>query len=267
MNRPIFYVSDSTAMTAKGLGQSLLSQFDNVVLVEKLRPYVDSEAKILHLVAELKEFQARYQSTPIVFASIMDPELMHLLSSQIEGVIDILHPFMNTLEAMMSEKSSRAVGRAHKTGEDSYKKRIEAIDFTLATDDGLRTNDYDQADMILLGVSRTGKTPTALYLTLNFGFRVANFPFTSEDLPEFSLSKAHERNRHKLVGLMISPERLFSIRKERRAEGQYANPEQIKAELLALRTLFERERIPFIDATTRSVEEIAASVMNILFGK
>ena len=255
-------------MTAKGLGQSLLSQFDNVVLIEKLRPYVDSASKVLLLVEELKAAQLKYQSTPIVFASMMDDDLMHLLSTHSEGVIDIFHPFMKTLEVMMAEKSSKAVGRAHKVGDvDTYKKRVEAIDFTLATDDGLRTSDYDQADMILLGVSRTGKTPTSLYLSLNFGFKVANYPYTGDDLPHFSLIKDLERNRHKLVGLMIGPERLLSIRKERRSLGNYSDPLQIRLELDALRDLFDKERISYIDTTTRSVEEIAASVMSILFGK
>jgi regulator of PEP synthase PpsR (kinase-PPPase family) len=262
--RSVFYVSDSTAMTAKGLGKSLLSQFDNVYFIEHLRPYVDTEQKVISLVSELNVTHVAEKCAPIVFASMMDETLMRMLSSQVEGVIDIFQPFMATLERLIKEKSSKAVGRAHKAGDpDVYRKRIEAIDFTLATDDGLKVDDYDDANVILLGVSRTGKTPTALYLALNFGLKVANYPFTADDLPRFELTAAQRRNRVKLVGLVISPERLSSIRRERRAFGPYADPLQVSLELSALNDLFWREKIPFVDTTTRSVEEIGASIMSM----
>jgi [pyruvate, water dikinase]-phosphate phosphotransferase / [pyruvate, water dikinase] kinase len=264
MTRAIFYVSDSTAMTAKGLGKSLLSQFENLLITEYLRPYVDSEEKILELIAEINTIKVAFRRPPIIFASMMDDSLMHTLSSKIDGVIDIFQPFVKTLERMIEEKPSKAVGRAHQTGNiDAYKKRIEAIDFTLATDDGLRVHDYHNADIILLGVSRSGKTPTALYLALNFGLKVANYPFTPDDLPRFTLREAHLQNRRKLLGLMISHERLENIRKERFAVGSYADPGVISRELAALKDLYEREKIPYVDTSTRSVEEIAASVVRL----
>lgn len=264
MMRSVFYVSDSTAMTAKGLGKSLLSQFEKISFVEYLRPYVDTEPKVADLISELKNAQVLDNQSPIVFASMMDENLMQKLTREVEGVIDIFKPFLATLEQMMAEKSSKAVGRAHNASNvDVYKRRIEAIDFTLATDDGLKLSDYDQADLVLLGVSRTGKTPTALYLALNFGLKVANYPFTADDLPRFKLAACHEKNRQKLVGLMISPERLVMIRKERRPESQYADHLQITLELDALNDLFFREKIPFVETSTRSVEEIAASIMRM----
>ena len=169
-------------------------------------------------------------------------------------MIDILAPFVASLEHMIKEKPSKAVGRAHNASNlDAYKLRIEAIDFTLASDDGLKLTTYDQADLILLGVSRTGKTPTALYLALNFGLKVANYPFTADDLPTFCLHEFHKKNRQKLVGLTISPERLSSIRKERRPDGRYASYIQVVIELDAIRDLFDREKVPVIDTTTRSV--------------
>jgi [pyruvate, water dikinase]-phosphate phosphotransferase / [pyruvate, water dikinase] kinase len=265
MTRSVFYVSDSTAMTSKGLGKSLLSQFEQISFIEYLRPYVDTEDKVYELIKELKAAQMEDGFAPIIFASMMDDKLMQKLASQIEGVIDIFQPFVKTLERMIEEKPSKEVGRAHNArNPDAYKRRILAIDFTLSTDDGLKLGDYDQADIILLGVSRTGKTPTALYLALNFGLKVANYPFTVEDLPHFELNHAHQKNRHKLVGLMISPERLTSIRKERRPLGNYAHHLQVSLELDALSELFHRERIPFVDTTIRSVEEIAASIMNMV---
>ncbi len=264
MTRSVFYVSDSTAMTAKGLGKSLMSQFEKVAFVEHLRPYIDSLEKVEELVNEVRSAVLTNGEMPIVFASMMDENLMRALSSKVDGVIDIFTPFLKTLERMMASKSSRAVGRAHAASNfDAYKRRIEAVDFTMATDDGLKLYDYDQADFILLGVSRTGKTPTALYLALNFGLKVANYPFTAEDLPTFMLQAAHKKNRHKLVGLTISSERLSNIRRERRSEGNYADYLQICMELDALKDLFEREQIKSVDTSTRSVEEIAASIMNL----
>lgn len=263
MTRSVFYVSDSTAMTAKGLGRSLLSQFEEQ-FSENLWPYVDSSERVVELIADVRNAEARDGQQPIIFASMMDENLMLELSSKLESVIDIFAPFVNTLERMMAAKSSKAVGRAHNASNiHAYKRRVEAIDFTMATDDGLRLHDYEQADLILLGVSRTGKTPTALYLALNFGLKVANYPFTAEDLPRFDLHEAHKNNRQKLVGLTISPERLADIRRERRPEGNYADYLQICMELDALNELFSREKIKSVDASTRSVEEIAASIMNL----
>jgi [pyruvate, water dikinase]-phosphate phosphotransferase / [pyruvate, water dikinase] kinase len=265
MTRSIFYVSDSTAMTAKGLGSSLLSQFDNISFIEFLRPYVDTEIKVIDLINELKNVHLHNGQMPIIFASMMDDSLMQLLCSKVDGVIDIFQPFMTTLEQIFKEKSSKAVGMAHNAhNTDAYRRRIEAIDFTLATDDGLKMNDYHQADLILLGVSRTGKTPTALYLALNFGLKVANYPFTADDLPRFSLNNIQQQNHQKLVGLMISAERLSNIRKERRASGRYSDHLQIMLELNSLKDLFLQENIPFVDTTTRSVEEIAASIMSMI---
>jgi regulator of PEP synthase PpsR (kinase-PPPase family) len=264
MIRSVYYVSDSTAMTAKGLGKSLLSQFEKIAFIEYLRPYVDTEHKVADLIHELKNTQLIDNHPPIIFASMMDENLMHKLSSEVEGVIDIFQPFLVTLERLVAAKSSKAVGRAHNASDvDAYKVRIEAIDFTLATDDGLKVSDYDQADVILVGISRSGKTPTALYLALNFGLKVANYPFTADDLPRFTLHKSHLNNRQKLVGLMIAPERLMAIRQERRPFSKYADRLQISTELEALKELFFRERIPFVDTTTRSVEEIAASIMSM----
>jgi regulator of PEP synthase PpsR (kinase-PPPase family) len=262
--RSVFYVSDSTAITAKGLGKGLLSQFENTTVTEHLRPYIDSKEKVTELLIELNQAKTFDSRPPIIFASIMDESLMHFLSSQIEGVIDIFQPFIAPLESLLQKKPSKAVGRAHRAGDDdAYKKRIQAIDFTLATDDGLKTESYGQADLILLGVSRTGKTPTALFLALNFGLKVSNYPFTADDLPTFALIPSLKANRQKLIGLIISPDRLHNIRKERLSGSNYADMAQIARELTALKALYNKENIPYVDTSTRSVEEIVASVMNL----
>lgn len=263
MTHAVFFVSDSTAMTAKGLGKSLLSQFEGP-FKEHLRPYINTAERIINLLEEIHRNHQSEQKIPIVFASIVDERLMQKLSDSFPQVIDIFGPFMARLELLLNSKSSKEVGQAHRLGNESvYQKRVVAIEYTLATDDGLKINFYDGADIILLGVSRCGKTPTALYLALNFGLKVANYPFTADDLPKFSLLDAHKKNREKLIGLSISTERLASIRHERRANTSYAAPSTIQAELDALGLLYEEECIPFIDTTTRSVEEIAASIVSL----
>lgn len=266
--RSIFYVSDNTAITAKSLGQSLITQFTNLDYTEFLRPYINNEEKILLLIHEIKDHQKKYHKTPVVFASIMSDALMNILISKVEGVIDIFRPFAQQLGDLMDEQPSKAVGKAHDLkARADYRARMAAIDFTMATDDGLRVDDYDHADVILLGVSRSGKTPTAIYLALNFSLKVANYPFTADDLPTFTLNQAQIRNRHKLFGLMVDEKRLSSIRKERRSNSSYSDLLLIKKELLALKKLFVREDIDFIDTTNKSVEEIAALIMNKIFYK
>lgn len=259
----IFYVSDNTALTAKSLGKSLLSQFENVYFMEHLRPFINTQKKVIELCQEIKEIQKQDEQEPVIFASVLNPQLMGMLRAKFVNIIDIIRPFIPSLEKLMGEKSSQRAGLAHKMiNVREYDERIMAIDFTLSTDDGLKVSDYDEADIILLGVSRSGKTPTALYLALNFGLKVANYPFTSEDLPEFTLTLEQKKNHHKLFGLLISVERLTSIRKERRAAGNYSNVEQVSKELLALKDLFAREKIPFVDTTNRSVEEIASFIVS-----
>lgn len=264
MTRSVFYVSDSTAMTAKGLGKSLMSQWP-VNFKENLRPYTNTKERITQLLQDIEKALKDDGEQPIVFASIMDDILMEQLSAGFLGVIDIFRPFMSKLEDLMHKKSSKEVGMAHKIGDElAYQNRVAAIDFTLSTDDGLKTSHYDHADIILLGVSRSGKTPTALYLALNFGLKVANYPYTSEDLPKFKLIDAHLRNRNKLIGLNIEPQRLLNIRSQRLQLGSYADPIMIKKELSALTDLFLRENILAIDTTTKSVEEIAATIVKEL---
>lgn len=259
----IFYVSDNTALTAKTLGKSLLSQFENIYFMEYLRPFINTQKKVIQLCDEISSLSKKDEQAPIIFVSLVNQKIKETLLENFPNVIDILSPFVAKLEFLINKKSSKRAGQSYKMKNvQKYDERIMAIDFTLETDDGLKTNDYDAADIILLGVSRCGKTPTALYLALNFGLKVANYPFTAEDLPEFKLNLEQKRNHHKLFGLLISEERLASIRKERRSVGNYANIDYIKKELQALKDLLVREKIPFVDTTNRSVEEIATFIVS-----
>lgn len=259
----IFYVSDNTALTAKTLGKSLLSQFENIYFMEYLRPFINTQKKVLQLCDEINILAKQDEQSPIIFVSTVNHKILDILHEKFSNVIDILSPFVAHLELIINKKSSKRAGLAYKMNNiKEYDERIMAIDFTLDTDDGLKINNYDNADIVLLGVSRCGKTPTALYLALNLGLKVANYPFTAEDLPDFVLNAEQKKNHHKLFGLLISPERLASIRKERRSIGNYSDIECIKKELQALKDLFVREKIPFVDTTNRSVEEIATFIVS-----
>jgi len=261
MERTVFYISDGTALTAKGLGKSLLSQFGHISFKEKIRPFIDTKEKVLSLIKEMDREALLSKKPFIAFASMMDDSLMSLLLIKYPEVIDIFSPFIKKLEGLIDQKSSKEVGLAHNISkEPMYEHRIQAIDFALATDDGLRMSEYERADLIILGISRSGKTPTSVYLALQFGLKVANYPFTSDDLPEFALNDALLKNRSKLFGLVISKERLLFIRNERRPGSPYADKDLIDQEIVALERLFFEENIPFIDATNRSVEEIASSI-------
>lgn len=257
----VFYLSDSTALTAKVLGKSLLSLFDKIKFVEFWRPFINSKQKLLEVIKEIYFIKNHYNQEPIIFVSMIDEDLSNILYKEFPHIIDILRPFVPKLEKSLRKESIKQVGLAHRQNDQGeYDKRIMAIDFALACDDGLKTDWYDKADLILLGLSRSGKTPTSIFLALQFGLNVANYPFTSEDLPKFYLSEVLLKNRLKLFGLIINDLRLCSIRKERRPSGQYADIKHIKKELKALEDLYIKEKIPFLDTTNKSVEEIASSI-------
>jgi regulator of PEP synthase PpsR (kinase-PPPase family) len=178
-------------------------------------------------------------------------------------VLDFFDAFIGPLERELGESSIHEFGRAHgKAFDRSYDLRIAATDFAIATDDGNGVRHYDEADLILVGVSRSGKTPTCLYLALQYGICVANYPLAGGDLESRQLPKALQPHVRKLYGLMISPDRLHQIRRERRSKGTYSNQQQVSFELRAAEALFKRYAIPSQDTTQSSIEEIAAKILH-----
>ncbi|MCC7060903.1 MAG: kinase/pyrophosphorylase, partial [Burkholderiaceae bacterium] len=171
--------------------------------------------------------------------------------------------FISPLEEELRKRSSHAAGRSHGIANShEYFARMEAINFTQAHDDGAQTRDLPKAQVILVGVSRCGKTPTSLYLALQFGIRTANFPLTPDDFVERKLPESLRPVRDKLFGLTIQPERLREIREERRPGSRYASLENCRIEVREAESLMEAERIPFVDTTTKSIEEIATTVLH-----
>ena len=260
--RSVFYISDSTGITAETMGHSLLAQFDGIDFDETVLPFVDTPERAQAAVDRINQAAARDGAPPIVFDTVVDQQRRALLATSQGALLDIFSAYLTRLEQLLATKSNFSVGRPHTANaEQLYQRRIEAVNYALENDDGARINRYDQAQLILVGVSRSGKTPTSLYLAMQHGLFVANYPLTDEDLETGQMPKALLPQRHKLYGLTIDPVRLSAIRNERRANSRYASLSQCEDEVRMAIALLKRNQIPFIDSTHTSIEEIAAKVL------
>lgn len=262
MKRHAFFISDRTAITAQALGQSLLSQFDGVDWERRTLPFVDTVTKARET-AELIDRTARStDARPIVFCTLVHPELREALAACNGVIFDLFEAFIGPLEAELGLHSTHTVGRSHGMADQAgYQSRIDAVNYALSHDDGGGTTGYGQAEIILVGVSRSGKTPTSLYLALQHGIYAANYPLTEEDLAQPQLPAVLRPYRGKLYGLSIDPQRLHRIRSERRPDSRYASLKQCRLEVGQVEALFRRERIPILDTTSISIEEIATVVV------
>ena len=265
MKRTAFYVSDSTGITAHTLGQSLLAQFEGLQIEHVIVPYVDTEAKVHDVIRRINAACERDGVQPLVFDTIVNETFRTLLAQSQGFMVDILATFLKPLEQVLNTHSSYSVGRAHgATTDTSYKNRMDAVHYALDNDDGARINLYDRAEVILVGVSRCGKTPTCLYMALQFGVFAANYPITEEDISDLKIPRALQPYKNRLFGLTIDPERLSAIRNERRADSKYASLKQCEYEVREAEALFRRYGIPFLDTTHFSVEEISTRILSQL---
>lgn len=261
--RSVFFVSDHTGISAQVLGQALLSRFNGVKFRRVMEPFVNTEEKAEEVAAQIRAAAAREGARAIVFMTITNPELAERIRQTGSLIIDLFGAYTEALEQELGLKASPEIGRFHGLVDQfSYKQRIDAVNFAMSTDDGLRTGYYDNADVILVGVSRSGKTPTCLYLALHNGIEAANYPLTEEDLEQEDLPESLRRFRDKLFGLTIDPQRLHQIRSERRPNSSYASLATCEREVHQAEALFRRNRIPYVNTSTFSVEEIAAYVMD-----
>ncbi|GHY37634.1 hypothetical protein VCSRO23_1401 [Vibrio cholerae] len=260
--RDVFYVSDGTAITCETLGHVVLGQFA-VQPNEKTFPFVESDEKLSEL---LKQIQRSYQLhgvKPLVFFSMVIPEMRTRLLQAPAHFYDVLESIVQRVSLDIEMEPAPKLQRSRSVGKDSdtYFDRIAAIEYTLAHDDGVSLKDLDRADIILLGVSRSGKTPTSLYMAMQFGLRVVNYPFIAEDMHAMRLLPEFEFHRHKLFGLTINAERLTEIRENRLAGSEYASNQQCQQELATVEALFRREAIPYINTSSLSVEEISTRIL------
>ncbi|MGL6260193.1 posphoenolpyruvate synthetase regulatory kinase/phosphorylase PpsR [Vibrio sp. WXL103] len=260
--RDVFYVSDGTAITCETVGHAVLGQFP-FVPNEKTFPFIESTNKLQELLKEIELSQQQHKQKPLVFFSIVLPEIRDALCQAPAEFYDVLGGFVGKVERDLNLKAQPKLQRSHSVGKDKdkYFDRIAAIEYTLAHDDGVSLRDLEQADIILLGVSRSGKTPTSLYMSMQFGLRVVNYPFIAEDMQRMRLLPEFEIYRYKLFGLTIDPERLTEIRQNRLADSDYASRDQCQSELDVVEGLFRREAIPYINTSSLSVEEITTRIL------
>ena len=263
IKRTVFFVSDQTGITAETMGHSLMTQFDGIDFRQVTVPFISTVDKAIEAVRKIDLVGKQEGVRPIVFSTLVQEDVRNVVRGSTGFFLDFFDPFLSPLEDELKTQSSHLTSRTHRMADThSYAMRIDATNFALANDDGSVVRDYERADVILVGVSRSGKTPTCLYLAMQYGIFAANYPLTEEDLESRKLPGALEQHAQKLFGLTIKPDRLQQIRNERRPDSRYSSAPQVAFEVRAAESLFERNGIPVIDATECSIEEISSRILD-----
>ncbi|AKC85422.1 posphoenolpyruvate synthetase regulatory kinase/phosphorylase PpsR [Pseudoxanthomonas suwonensis] len=262
--RPVFYISDGTGITAETIGHSLLTQFSGFQFLTDRLAFVDDAEKAREARDRIRASGEQHGVRPIVVNSCVDVQLSMILAESGALMLDVFAPFIEPLERELEQPRQARVGQAHGMVDfETYHRRINAMNYSLTHDDGMAF-DYEEADVILVGVSRAGKTPTCVYLALHYGVKAANYPLTDGDLESERLPPRLKAWRRKLFGLTIDPERLQQIRQERRPDSRYARLETCRREVQAAEAMFRMERIPMLSTTHTSIEEISGKVLSTL---
>ena len=263
--RTCFIVSDHTGISADALARALLAQFGELELRKITLPFVYSPERLEEVLAQIRQARERDGARPLVFSTLINPALREQLEGADALVMDFFEPFIGRIEAELEQRSSQRVGGAHSFVEGpAYHRRIDAVHYALSTDDGLHCEHYDAAEIILVGVSRSGKTPTCLYLALQYGIHAANYPVTEEDLERGRLPDPLRPYVSRLFGLTIDPHRLHQIRQERRPDSRYAALDTCRREVAQAEAMMRREGIEMLSTTHASIEEISSRVMEHL---
>lgn len=263
-NRTVFFISDGTGITAETFGHSLLTQFELRFKHVRL-PFVDTFDKAHDAVQRINATFESDGKLPIVFSTMVKAELSAIVRLSKALHMDLIHTFVEPLEQELGIKSTHTIGRSHNiANSDEYKNRIEAINFALAHDDGQSNLNLETADVILVGVSRSGKTPTSLYLAMQFGVKAANYPLIPEDFERNKLPGDLVPYKHKIFGLSIAPDRLSEVRNERRPGSKYAALANCRYEVNEAERMMRREGIRWMSSTAKSIEEIATTILQEL---
>jgi regulator of PEP synthase PpsR (kinase-PPPase family) len=263
--RKVFIVSDHTGITAEMMARSLLSQFPDYHFFETTLPFIDSPRKAADAAARIRSACADCTQPALVFSTLTDPHTREALMASGGCVLDIYAHFLGQIEQELGQTATPRAGRAHGVADPGhYHHRIDAVNFALSHDDGLGMERYERAQIVLLGVSRSGKTPTSLYLAMNDGLLVANYPITPEDFERGRLPARVLAQRKKLRGLTLEPERLALIREERRPGSRYAALDTCTREIMQAEQFMRANAITMFDTTSRSVEEIATLIKQTL---
>ena len=263
-SRTIFFISDGTGITAETLGRGLLSQFEGISFHQLRFPFMDSLEKAADCLQLIREVREQEGIRPLVIMTMMNTEISALLHQGDALFLDLFEAFIAPLEKELGMRSAHTVGRSHGQTRVEYANRIAAINFALAHDDGVSDANLKNADVILVGVSRSGKTPTSMYLAMQLGVYAANYPLIPEDFERDRLPDTLLPYRDKLYGLTIAPEQLHLIRQERRPDSQYAALDTCRQEVAAAERMMRREGIKWFDMTARSIEEIAVRIMQAI---
>ena len=264
-SRTVFFVSDGTGITAETFGNAILAQFELVPRRVRL-PFVDTVDKAHQAVRQINHTAELEGKKPVVFTTLVNMEVLKVIQEGCKGMLlDMFGTFVHPLEEELGIKSHHRVGRFSDVSRSKeYTDRIEAINFSLAHDDGQSHRDLAGADVILVGVSRSGKTPTSLYLAMQHGLKAANYPLIPEDFDRRQLPPALMEFRKKIFGLTISPERLSEIRSGRRPEPRYASLQNCRHEVAEAEAMMRRAGIRWLSTTTKSIEEIATTILQEL---
>jgi len=264
-NRIVFFISDRTGITAEALGGSLLSQFEGLNFTKIHLSFIDTLDKAHDAVKKINSASLETGEPALVFSTQINSEFRVMISKSDCVFFDFFETFISKMERSLDLKSSHTAGKSHSVNHNSnYSNRMSSINFALGSDDGLGSKTYENADLILIGVSRSGKTPSCLFMALQYGINAANYPLIEQDLENTKLPESLQQFKHKLFGLTINPIRLQKIRDERRSNSNYASLKQCQNEVKRAEDLYHSNNIPFIDTTQISIEEISAKIINKL---
>lgn len=265
IRRTVFIVSDGTGITAETFAHSVLAQFEGISLRQMRMPFIDTVQKAYDCARVINDAGEEDGYRPIVFSTLVNPEVNTIIRQAKAMYLDLFQTFVEPLEQEFGIKSTHTIGRFHNVSDsEAYKNRIESINFTLAHDDGQTDRGLAEADVILVGVSRSGKTPTSLYLAMQFALKTANYPLIPDDFERGKLPDALYHHKGKIFGLSIAPERLSEIRNERRPGSKYASIENCRYEINEAEAMMRREGIRWLSSTSKSIEEIATTILQEL---
>ncbi|MBU0730633.1 MAG: pyruvate, phosphate dikinase/phosphoenolpyruvate synthase regulator [Proteobacteria bacterium] len=257
-SKDIYYISDSTGILATGIGQALICQFPEINFREEKFPFIlnkqDAQKTLQYI---LKESGG---TRPLIFSTLMDPEIRNIFDAPEVELFDVFALFLDRLENCLEARALRLPGYSRHIDNLTMAKRVEAIDFCLHHDDGTKIGEFDEADVILLGVSRAGKTPVSVYLATQMGLKAANFPLTPEYLNLYTLPQEMHLNIRRAVGLTTTPELLKNVREKRYPDSNYAKLATCTKEIHQAERIFQQHQIPIISTAGKSIEEIATQV-------
>ena len=259
--RSVFFISDGTGITAETLGHSLIAHFSQTTFRQVRVPFMDTPEKASVALRQISQHETEDGNRAILVMTLVNSKIRTIFESSGALCLDLFGTFIVPLTEELGQAPARAVGMARGVASIEYHDRLEAINFTLRHDDGLHDETLAGADVILVGVSRAGKTPTSLYLAMQFGIKTANCPLIPEDFERLQLPGELAQHKSKLFGITINPERLHQLRQERRPDSFYASLNNCRHETRLAEEMMQHEGIHRLDSSTRSIEELATLIL------